>query len=139
MYKPTLFAMLAVSLALAACGKEDKAEEASTPALAPDVVAEMERQEQEKAIADLVPGTDLTSRQSGYDVYVAKCISCHGDAAQGVGGNPGLAGLSRADIAARLADYRAGKLAGPNAAAMAAAAADLSDENIQALAGYIGG
>lgn len=139
MNKTALIAALAVSFALAACGKQEKAETPGTPALAPAEVAEMERREQEQAIADLVPGTDLTSRQSGFDLYAGKCLGCHGDAGQGAGANPRLDGLRRADVAARLADYRAGKAAGPNAAAMAAAARDLSDENIEALAGYVGG
>ncbi len=137
MNKHALFVMFSASLALAACGKEEVAK-TDAPDIPVADIAAMEQQAHEQVTADLVPGTDITSRKSGYDTYVAKCVGCHGDSGQGTAGNPKLSGLSRADVAARLADYRAGKALGPNTAVMAKAARGLDDASIEALAGYIG-
>lgn len=83
-------------------------------------------------------GAELTDLQSGYDIYVARCLNCHGDVGQGMGGNPKLAGLTRPDVGARLTDYRDGKTRGAKTALMAPAAKDLTDVQIAALASYIG-
>ena len=136
-----LLLSLVFSLSLAACGK-DKPEEAPAPQ-APVPVAEAPA---EPPVADVAgeadrpeaSADDLTDRKSGYEIYVAQCISCHGDLGQGVGDNPKLAGLTVADVDARLKAYREGKQVGPKTAVMAPMAKSLSDDEIDALARYIG-
>lgn len=55
-----------------------------------------------------------------------------------MGNYPRLAGLTRDEISNKLRDYRAGRQMGPLTAIMAASARDLSDEEIAALAAYLG-
>lgn len=130
-----LLLSLVLPLALAACGKEEPAQ-APAPAetAAPAMPAETEAAApaEPTALADAGPGVDA------HGMYAAKCASCHGDMGQGVAGNPKLAGLSPADIESKLKDYRAGKQMGAKTAIMASAAKGLSDEEISALAAYLG-
>lgn len=139
----SLILTFVVSLSLVACGKDKPeeaaapAESAAAPAAEPSVETAVTGQGQEAAGAE-VSAVDITDRKSGYEIYVAQCINCHGDLGQGVGGNPKLAGLKVADVDARLKAYREGKQMGAKTAVMAPLAKALSDEQIDALARYIG-
>ncbi|MFA5083188.1 MAG: c-type cytochrome [Hydrogenophilaceae bacterium] len=127
-----LFLAIALSLALAACGQEKQPEvsgPAETAAPAAEPMAAEPAQE---------PSGAMGAAVDGHALYAAKCASCHGEAGEGLAGNPKLAGLTRADIQSRLADYRAGKQMGPKTAIMAGMAKSLTDEQIVALASYVG-
>lgn len=135
-----LFLALVLSLTLAACGK-DKPEEtaAVAPAATAETVAPPMPMDPGQGVAGHVDAVaDGAAGESGHDLYAAKCISCHGASGEGLAGNPKLAGLSRADIQSRLADYRDGKKLGPKTPIMAAMAKTLTDAQIAALAGYLG-
>ena len=114
----TLLLTLALALGLAACGQEQRDASPAGGSAAP---------------ADATPAS-----VDGKAVYAARCALCHGKTGEGRGTNPRLAGLSVADIESRLNDYRAGKQMGPDTAIMAAAAKSLSDEQIAAIAGFLG-
>ena len=137
-----LYLALALSLTLAACGKEQPAApaaEAPAPAASGDVAGPPMPMDPSQGVAGHVEGTVAdTSGMGGHDLFAAKCASCHGETGEGLAGNPKLAGLSKADIQSRLTDYRAGKQMGPKTAIMAAMAKPLTDEQITALAGYVG-
>jgi cytochrome c553 len=79
---------------------------------------------------------DVATDAAGH--YMQHCASCHGKTAEGVGDFPSLAKLDRATIDARLRAYRAGETVGPKSAVMAPMAKTLSDEQITALATYLG-
>lgn len=121
---------LSLCLTLSACGKDKPEAAAVSDVAAPPPVAVEQ--------LPLAEGEVTGELQSGYDIYVAKCINCHGDIGQGVGDNPKLAGLTRIDVSARLRVYRDGKTLGPKTAIMAPAATGLSDGQILALAYYVG-
>lgn len=123
-----LLAPVLIALVLAACGKEQPAsqQDATPEQAAPSAATTASAQ------------ADISGMVSGWDIYGARCIVCHGDLGQGVGGNPKLAGLGRDDVASRLKDYRDGKTLGPKTDIMAPAAKDLTDEQIDALARYLG-
>lgn len=131
MHMPTLVAALILSLSLSACGKKEEAAapEAAAPAAAP-----------EPAPAASAPASDVPSAltAAGESKYGTVCAVCHGQRAEGMGNYPRLAGLSSDEISNKLMDYRAGKQMGPLTAIMAATARDLSDEEIAALAAYLG-
>lgn len=90
------------------------------------------------AVAPAGPADATPASVEAKAVYAAKCAVCHGKTGEGMGTNPKLVGLSVADIESRLNDYRAGKQMGPDTAIMAAAAKSLSDEQIAAIAGFLG-
>ncbi len=69
--------------------------------------------------------------------FAAECAQCHGRAARGMASFPSLLGKSEAHLAERLNSYRARERIGPNSMLMFGPAADLSDEDIAALAAYI--
>lgn len=123
-----LLAPALIALVLAACGKEQTGsqQEAAPEQAAPGTAATASAQ------------ADISGMSSADAIYSARCIVCHGDVGQGVGDNPKLAGLGKDDIASRLKDYRDGKTLGPKTAIMATAAKDLTDEQIDTLAGYLG-
>jgi cytochrome c553 len=126
---------LAALLTLAACGGK---EEAAPPA--PESAAQAPAMAAPEAAA---PAPEEAAPEAGVGVdpselYARRCASCHGDMAQGTPGNPPLDKLSAADIQARLETYRAGQAVGPKTAIMAPMAKNLSDEQIQALARYLG-
>lgn len=122
----TLIFTLVLSLGLAACGQEQQAESPASDTAAPAVPQAVE------AVADAAAVVDAQA------IFAAKCAACHGKSGEGRGSNPKLVGLSATDIESRLKDYRAGKQMGPMTGVMAAAAKSLSDEQIAALAGYLG-
>ncbi len=67
----------------------------------------------------------------------ATCAACHGANGEGSGIFPKLAGLSAADVEAKLKQYRAGEQVGPMTSMMAPNAANLSDADIADLSAYI--
>jgi len=89
-----------------------------------------------QAAADAV--TAEVAGEGADALYARSCASCHGETAQGVGDNPSLIGLSRADIESRLTAYRNGETLGPKSAIMASMAKPLSDAQIADLAAYLG-
>ncbi|MDD3528969.1 MAG: c-type cytochrome [Gallionellaceae bacterium] len=156
--------IVSLSLILAACGQEQPAE-STAPAAPAAVPAEPVAPPQEAlgaaesapapapateaaptpAPAPVVapaaapaPAPVAAPAPAGQALYAAKCQSCHGKNREGLAGNPKLAGLSKADMASRLKDYRAGKQMGPKTAIMAAMAKPLTDVQIDALADYLG-
>ena len=136
--KPTyLLLSLVLSLTLAACSK-DKPAESTAPSTADMAAPPMPMDPSQGVAGSQAPATDAAAGVDGHDLYVAKCTSCHGETGEGVGENPKLAGLTKADIQSRLTDYRAGKKMGAKTAIMAAMAKPLTDDQIAALALYIG-
>lgn len=126
----TLLAMLS------ACGAK---EEPQAPAM-PETTGAAPAQETPAA-----PQETMTEAPAlaGADVdapalYAKSCASCHGDMAQGTAGNPALDKLSATDIQTKLSAYRAGEKMGPKTPIMAPMAKNLSDEQIAALARYLG-
>ena len=71
------------------------------------------------------------------DHYEEICSNCHGPTAKGMASFPKLAGQDAEYLQTRLEQYRAGETVGYNTALMAPHAADLTDEQIEALASYI--
>lgn len=122
----------ALALLLSACGdtgKEAAATPDTTAAVAPPTAAEA------AAMADAVTSS---VGDDAYTLYKRSCIACHGETGEGVGDFPSLAKLSGKDIESRLRAYRAGETVGPKSALMAPLAKPLSDEQIAALALYLG-
>jgi len=130
----TLLLTLVLALGLAACGEEQQAESPAGGSAAPAVPPAAEPAA--PAVAEIV--ADATAIVDAQGIYSAKCAACHGKTGEGRGTNPKLVGLPVADIESRLKDYRAGKQMGPNTGIMAAAAKSLSDEQIAAIAGFLG-
>lgn len=130
-----LLLSLVLSLALAACGKEEPAQ---APAPAETAAPAMPAETEAAAPAETAAVADAGAGVDAHGMYAAKCASCHGDMGQGVADNPKLTGLSPADVESKLKDYRAGKQMGAKTAIMASIAKGLSDEEISALAGYLG-
>jgi cytochrome c553 len=123
-----LLAGLILATALSACGKN---EEAAAPSPAPA----------QPATEAPPPATAPTQEDAGFDpsaTFASTCSKCHGAMGEGVGKNPKLSGLKRDEIAAKLKDYRDGKQVGPMTAVMAPNAKNLTDAQIDALAGYLG-
>lgn len=88
---------------------------------------------------DPTPGASPTAHPvDAHALYAARCLFCHGKTGEGVAGNPSLATLSRADIRDRLETYRAGGTVGQKSGIMAPVARKLGDEEIAALAIYLG-
>jgi cytochrome c553 len=85
----------------------------------------------------------LTSKSAGGDAGLAEtgktkaamCMGCHGNALQGSGPTPKLAGQQPQYISKQLSDFKSGNR---KAGQMNAIAKSLSDEDIKALAAYIG-
>lgn len=71
-------------------------------------------------------------------LYTESCVACHGATGEGVGDFPALSSLSRDDVQTRLEAYRAGDSVGPRSTLMAPIAKQLSNEQIEALAAYLG-
>ncbi|MCP5278983.1 MAG: cytochrome c [Thiobacillus sp.] len=128
---------LSALLMLAACGGK---EEAAQPA--PEATAEAPAVATSEPAAPAPDAGAEPASGPGVDasaLYAGRCASCHGQLAEGQGGNPSLVGLSAADIQTKLEGYRAGTTLGPKTAVMAPMAKSLTDEQIQALASYLGG
>lgn len=90
--------------------------------------------------ATLTLGATAASAQdvaAGEEIYQDTCRTCHGPNAQGLGSFPKLAGAEEDYLIDRLETYRAGERVGPNSALMIPHAAELSDDDIANIAGYI--
>lgn len=126
------FPLVAALALLSACGDAGK-EPVATPeapvAVAPPTATET------AAMADAVASS---VGDDAYTLYKRSCIACHGETGEGVGDFPSLAKLSVKDVESRLRAYRAGETVGPKSALMAPLAKPLSDEQIAALAVYLG-
>lgn len=112
--------------------EEESASEASAEADG-SATNEEATADEESAAATSVPAGDVEAGKGRY----AACASCHGQAGQGMGIFPKVAGQSAEYIADRLKQYRAGEQVGPNTALMMPQAMSLSDESIADLAAYI--
>ena len=66
-----------------------------------------------------------------------RCAACHGDSFLGKQAAPAIAGQHGEYLAKALADYRSGARPSTGVAAMTEAAAQLSDDDITALAAYL--
>ncbi len=121
--------LVALLVLLSACGDATQAPPATPEAaVAPPVQAEV------AAMAEAV----ASAGDEAYTVYKRACLACHGDTAEGVGDFPSLAKLSVKEVGDRLRAYRAGDTVGPRSALMTTIAQPLSDEQIAALALYLG-
>ncbi|MEW6676844.1 MAG: c-type cytochrome [Pseudomonadota bacterium] len=133
----TLLTLALLSL-LSACGGKEEPQAPAVPEAAveaaPADAGAMPAQEApaEPAAAESGDMVDASS------LYAKRCASCHGDMAQGVAGNPALDKLAAKDIQSKLEAYRAGQQAGPKSAIMIPIAKNLTDEQIAALAQYLG-
>jgi len=76
--------------------------------------------------------------KSGGSGKTIQCAICHGDALTGLGEVPRLAGLQPVYIARQLIQMQNGSSAGTNAALMKKVVAKLSEDDIIALAAYLG-
>jgi cytochrome c553 len=135
--KPSkLFLAMATLMMLTACGgKEEEAPATEAATEAPAMTApEAEAPAQEAMAEAPAAGTDVDASS----LYAGRCASCHGQLAGGQGDNPSLANLSAADIQSKLEAYRAGQKMGPKTAVMAPMAKNLTDDQIKALATYLG-
>lgn len=119
-------ACLFLLVVLSACGKE--APPGSEPAPASTTPGP----------ADILAALPHDAQPFGLDVYAAKCASCHGDLAQGIGTNPGLTGMTRATMYQKLLDYRSGQATSGQPAIMAKAVAGLSDAELASASIYAG-
>jgi cytochrome c553 len=118
--RTTLLIPVMLATALSACGKSEapKAPAPTEPAAA--------------APAPVAPAV-----VEGAAKFTAACASCHGANGQGQGTFPKLAGLTSDVVKGKLADYKAGKQVGAQTAMMAPIASQLSDAEVEALAGHI--
>src|SRR4051794_17454788 len=76
--------------------------------------------------------------KTGGDGTTVACATCHGRALKGVGFIPPIAGRSPTYVVRQLYDFRYGARAGPNSLLMKEAVAKLSEEDMIALAAYVG-
>ncbi|MHB1092323.1 c-type cytochrome [Thiobacillus sp.] len=121
-------ACLFLLVVLSACGK--KAPPGSEPVTAPASTA--------PEPADILAALPHDAQPYGLDVYTAKCASCHGDLAQGIGTNPGLMGMTRATMYQKLLDYRTAQARSGQPAIMAKAVAGMSAAELAAASIYAG-
>ena len=75
---------------------------------------------------------------SGDSGKTIQCAICHGDALTGLGEVPRIAGLQPVYIARQLLQMQNGTSAGTNAALMKQVVAKLSEDDVIALAAYLG-
>jgi cytochrome c553 len=111
-----------------------------------DLSAYFAAQENNGGVADelLVEPGELVYRAGNTETGVPACMACHGPAGEGnpLAGYPALAGQHAVYTAKMLTQYRAGENWGEKDAlshVMNGVAAELSDEEIQAVASYIQG
>ena len=75
-------------------------------------------------------------KTGGQGITVA-CAACHGADLKGVGPIPGIAGRSPSYLMRQLFDIKNGARAGPGSAPMQATVANLSEDDMMALAAYV--
>ena len=109
--------------------------EAATQAT--ETVKEAATSMKETAKAAVASAASMADAAAGEAKYKTVCASCHGARAQGQGVFPKLAGLSAADIKAKLELYRKGEKVGPMTATMAPMAKALSDADVENVSAYI--
>jgi cytochrome c553 len=131
--------LLAAALALlGACDDGGRAPASQTPPVQPGEAAAPPAVVSDTASASTPDATSAAHPVDAHALYAARCQFCHGKSGEGMAGNPSLATLSRADIRDRLENYRAGKTVGRKSGIMAPVAGKLGDEEIAALAIYLG-
>ena len=86
-------------------------------------------------VGSIKKGEDLVRTGAGITI---QCNICHGADLQGLGNVPRVAGLSPTYVFRQLFDMREGTRNGPGAALMKGAVAKLTDQDIVAIAAYLG-
>jgi cytochrome c len=139
---PALLAVL-LALSLSACGKKEEAAapaapapEASAPA-APAPEAAAPAAPAPEAAMTGAPAGAMAEASAGETKFKTVCASCHGAKAQGQGAFPKLAGMTAADLKAKLETYRKGEKIGPMSATMIPMAKALSDKEVDDVTAYI--
>jgi len=89
-------------------------------------------------VAYVPPGSIRAGRELVETGGAGKCASCHGEALRGIGEVPRIAGMQPLYLARQLFGLQNGSSAGGTAAAMKESIANLSEEDIIALAAYLG-
>jgi cytochrome c553 len=130
--QPRLYSGLLVLAALSACGDSSHPDRGSDASQGSSAALAMN--DPSNILAALPP----QDQPYGLDVYIAKCVKCHGDVGQGVDRHPPLRGLTPAAMQQKLLGYRAGKTLGAQTAVMAQAVTGLSDPEIAAVSIYAG-
>jgi len=74
---------------------------------------------------------------TGADGRTVPCFICHGEGQRGLGDIPRLAGTSPLYVVRQLNDFQNGDRGGPMAALMAATVANLTEEDMVAIAAYL--
>ena len=74
---------------------------------------------------------------AGETEFKTVCSTCHGAQAQGMGSFPKLAGMTAADLKAKLEKYRKGETIGPMSSTMIPQAKALTDKQIDEVSAYI--
>jgi len=152
MKKLTLVSLIAAAFLFTACEKEAPAETNTTVAeenttVAPEVseavapeVNETVPPEANGSEANATPDAAPTADAGAVDgaAAYAACAGCHGADGKGtISGAKVIAGLSAADVEAKLNAYKAGTVTSPTAALMNGQVATLDEAKIKALAAHI--
>jgi cytochrome c553 len=75
--------------------------------------------------------------KTGGEGATVACAACHGADLKGMGPIPGIAGRSPSYLMRQLFDFKNGARAGPGSAQMQATVANLSEDDMMALAAYV--
>lgn len=133
----TSFGVIAVlALGLVACGQENSSQPAPTEKPVVSATPQAAPVVQATAAKPTAPTEPVVKAEvTGEKVY-ATCVGCHGASGEG-GVGPKLQGQSVADLANKLAIYKAGKEIGPMSSMMIPNATQLSDKEITLVSEYI--
>jgi len=106
----------------------------------PDDVAQFELRDSRSMFTAYVPPGSVARGEAlvktgGQGATVA-CASCHGADLRGLGPIPGIAGRSPSYLMRQLFDFKNGARAGPGSATMQPTVANLSEDDMMALAAY---
>lgn len=141
--KYTILLTALAALGLAACGNKQEnmpqtaPAEASAPSIAPATPAAPAPEASAPTPAALAASAAAPSGNAGEAKFKTVCASCHGTQAQGMATFPKLAGMSAADLKAKLETYRKGERIGPMSATMTPMAKALSDQEVDDVTAYI--